>query len=246
MASRIEYSISLLCRVRVVIIIWLTDVTFKRTLETTFPLAARFLFTEWRKISGRKPSDLVFKAQIVQGKEVKQLAQESNTVENAVDAMPTATESTENAANEVAVEEAAATTPAATNSEEAPASESGSIVIPQPELGASLPPVVENAERREVENGRAYEVIFITKAGDADATEASIARMRSLIEDEGGAIDNVRTSEVRRLAYPIKRAIEGVYTVVNARFQTQHMAEIDRFFKLEESVLRHMILREEA
>ncbi len=126
--------------------------------------------------------------------------------------------------------------------------DSPNIIIPQPELGASLreQPSENNGERREVEGGRAYEIIFITRAGNADATEASIGRLRSMIETDGGALDNVRTSEVRRLAYAIKREIEGVYTVVNARFQSQHLSEIDRFFKLEESVLRHMILREEA
>jgi small subunit ribosomal protein S6 len=69
--------------------------------------------------------------------------------------------------------------------------------------------------------------------------------LREQIEGNGGAVDNVRTSETRRLAYPISKEIEGIYTVVNARFVTDRIAEIDRFFKLEEAVLRHMILKQE-
>ena len=180
------------------------------------------------------------------------MAQITESIENALDSSSPNKSNTEAERENVAAINAdiVDTTPESAESDAALVSaadtDSPNIVIPQPELGASLPPVEEQTERREVEGGRAYEIIFITKAGDADATEASIARLRTLIEDEGGALDNVRTSEVRRLAYAIKREIEGVYTVVNARFQTQHMAEIDRFFKLEESVLRHMILREEA
>ncbi len=161
------------------------------------------------------------------------------TQDTNIEVSPTETSATEPA---VAENQSVESTVAQSANDETP---SGEIIIPQPELGASLPPVEEPTERREVEGGRAYEIIFITKAGDADATEASIGRLRAMIEAEGGALDTVRTSEVRRLAYAIKREIEGVYTVVNARFGTQHLAEIDRFFKLEESVLRHMILRDE-
>ena len=117
---------------------------------------------------------------------------------------------------------------------------------PQRELSESLTGTeTPESERREVEGGREYEIIFITRADNAEATENTMKSARALIEEAGGAIDNVRVSEVRRLAYTIKREIEGVYTVVNTRFAQSHLPEIDRFFKLEESVLRHMILRDE-
>ncbi len=122
----------------------------------------------------------------------------------------------------------------------------GTVITPQPELSAALSSSTdEDAPRREVEGGRSYEIIFITRAGDPDATDTATNRLREQIEGNGGAVDNVRTSETRRLAYPISKEIEGIYTVVNARFLTDRIAEIDRFFKLEEAVLRHMILKQE-
>ncbi|HEX8234361.1 MAG TPA: 30S ribosomal protein S6 [Abditibacteriaceae bacterium] len=122
----------------------------------------------------------------------------------------------------------------------------GTVVVPQPELNDALSSSGnDDAPRREVEGGRSYEIIFITRAGDPDATDAATNRLREQIEGNGGAVDNVRTSETRRLAYPISKEIEGIYTVVNARFLTDRIAEIDRFFKLEEAVLRHMILKQE-
>lgn len=122
----------------------------------------------------------------------------------------------------------------------------GTVITPQPELSAALSSSSdEDAPRREVEGGRSYEIIFITRAGDPDATDTATNRLREQIEGNGGAVDNVRTSETRRLAYPISKEIEGIYTVVNARFLTDRIAEIDRFFKLEEAVLRHMILKQD-
>lgn len=193
--------------------------------------------------------------------EVNILAQESNPVVNALDSSsPNKYDSEEARENLASIDadivdtttEAAAEEAADAAAEEAPLSaaetNTPNVIVPQPELGESLSQADNGAtegERREVEGGRAYEIIFITRAGNAEETEKSIARLREMIETEGGAIDTIRTSEVRRLAYAIKREIEGVYTVVNTRFATQHMAEIDRFFKLEESVLRHMILRDE-
>lgn len=121
------------------------------------------------------------------------------------------------------------------------------VVVPQPELSEALSSDVDGeAPHKDVPGGRAYEIIFIGQPSDADANEASTMRLRAMIEDGGGAIDNVRTSETRRLAYPIAGQIEGVYVVVNTRFEASHIPELDRFFKLEESVLRHMILREES
>ena len=97
---------------------------------------------------------------------------------------------------------------------------------------------------KEVANGRAYEVAYIVVANNPEALDNSQTRVRALIEGAGGAVDNMRVSEVRRLAYPINKRTEGVYVIVNARFETTLTEELDRFFKLEETILRHMILRE--
>lgn len=116
----------------------------------------------------------------------------------------------------------------------------------QPELNDALSQKADSNEPlKEVEGGRAYEIIYIGRIGDAEATEATSAGLKALIDGIGGAIDNVRASEARRLAYPIKREVEGLYIVVNARLTPSHLPEVDRFFKLEESVLRHMILKED-
>lgn len=115
---------------------------------------------------------------------------------------------------------------------------------PQRELNDSLSSVGEATERKDVPDGRAYEIIYIVRPDAADASDSTSTRVRAMIEDGGGAVDNVRISEVRRLAYPIKKQIEGSYVVINARFKTDATAELDRFFKLEDNILRHMMIKE--
>jgi len=133
--------------------------------------------------------------------------------------------------------------PEATESEEAQPATAEAV---EPELSTSLSPAegasVETA-RADVSGGRDYETIFIVRVGEDP--NAVTERIRGLIEQGGGVIDNVRISELRRLAYPIQKQIEGVYVVLNGRFSKETAAELDRVFKIDEAVLRHMTLRED-
>lgn len=115
------------------------------------------------------------------------------------------------------------------------------------DLTPELQPLSPDAPARaEIEGARAYEVTFIAIANNPDALDATQKRVTALIEAAPGAVDNVRVSETRRLAYPIAKRTEGVYVVLNCRFPKALTLDLERFFKLEESVLRHVILREDA
>lgn len=112
-----------------------------------------------------------------------------------------------------------------------------------PELDASA-----EGEREELPDTRAYEVTYIVLANNEEAQTSTQNRLKEMIEAAGGAVDNARTTESRRLAFPIKKQAvnqtEGIYVVNNARFSQTLIPEMDRFFKLEDNVLRHIILRE--
>jgi len=117
----------------------------------------------------------------------------------------------------------------------------------QGELVEALTPLGDNSgEQKEVANGRPYEIVFIVRTTHGNDIEAITARANALIEGAEGAVDNVRTSDVRRFSYTIDKEVEGSYVVVNARFATGVVQELDRFFKLEEGVLRHLIVREDV
>ncbi len=113
-----------------------------------------------------------------------------------------------------------------------------------PELDASQ----QDAERTELPDTRAYEVTYIVLSNNEEAQKSTQGRLTQMIEQAGGAVDNSRSTESRRLAFPIKKQsitqTEGIYVVNNARFSQLLIPEMDRFFKLEDNVLRHIILRE--
>lgn len=128
----------------------------------------------------------------------------------------------------------------------APAYQAPAPARSQGELVEALTPVGEAAaEQKEVPNGRPYEIVVIVRTTHGAEIEGISQRARDLIEAPGGAVDNVRTSDVRRFSYPINKEVEGSYVVLNARFTTPTVLELDRAFKLEEGVLRHLIVRED-
>ena len=180
---------------------------------------------------------------------------EDNTVED--NAAPSEAAENETVETETAPTEAAKTAaPAATASDDDndasddddaddTASESRARPVSS-ELSETLSPLGEvSEERKEVEDGRSYEIIYIVRPSGDDNIQNVSNQVRSMIEDGKGAVDNVRVSESRRLAYPIDKEIEGSYVVINTRFHKSHLDEIDRFFRLNDAVLRHMILRQD-
>lgn len=60
-----------------------------------------------------------------------------------------------------------------------------------------------------------YETMLVTTATlDEEATAALVGKFKSLIE-ANGTIDSVEDWGKRRLAYPINKENEGVYTLIN-------------------------------
>ncbi len=158
-----------------------------------------------------------------------------------------ATSSTATDNNSSAVEETSPEAP--TQAPEAPAHTQAQAPQParvQGELVDALVPVGDAAsEQKEVPGGRPYEIVVIVRTTHGNDIESITNRAKELIESSGGAVDNVRTSDVRRFSYPINKEVEGSYVVLNGRFVTTTVLELDRFFKLEEGVLRHLIVRED-
>ncbi len=154
----------------------------------------------------------------------------------------TPTNETEATADEATADEATADEAIAgeASADEATADE----VAAEPDLSESLSEVEAapvETERVEVEDGRDYELIFIVRI--TESTDGATERVRAVIEQSGGVVDNVRVSDQRRLAYPIKKEIEGFYVVVNGRYTKEAAAELDRVLKLDEAILRHMTIR---
>ena len=88
-----------------------------------------------------------------------------------------------------------------------------------------------------------YESLFIVDVTvGEEATEATVNKFLSLIEANAEVVDVAKWGK-RRLAYPINDMPEGYYTVVTHKCPGEFLAELDRVFNIDESVMRSMTVK---
>ncbi len=139
-----------------------------------------------------------------------------------------------------APEQVAEATPTLTAVEEQPVVEAKDVTV------AEVPaPTVAPERKKEIPKGaRSYELIFLVDAGlPKEELNALIEKVQTFLEQREGVVDNVRVSDVRRLAYEIKKRTHGIYVVFNFWLAPHLLNELERMLRLEERVLRHMVIK---
>lgn len=90
---------------------------------------------------------------------------------------------------------------------------------------------------------RLYESTFIINAALEDPdVEAVIRRVTDYIDNHGGTFVEMNKWGRRRLAYPIKKKYNGYYVYMAFEAASEILPLVERFFNLEENVLRHLTL----
>ena len=93
---------------------------------------------------------------------------------------------------------------------------------------------------------RKYETIFILLPSlDEEAVKANVEKFKGVIENNGGEIENVDAWGKRKLAYEIQKVGEGFYTLINFNANPELPKELDRVFRITDSVIRHIIINPE-
>lgn len=92
---------------------------------------------------------------------------------------------------------------------------------------------------------RKYEVVFIIRPIEEEATNAVIEKFSKLIANNGGTIDKEDRWGKKRLAYEIKDCTDGFYCLFNFTAESACAAELDRVMKITDEVLKHLIVRED-
>lgn len=90
---------------------------------------------------------------------------------------------------------------------------------------------------------RKYEILFIVRPLDEDATNAVIEKFSKLIAANGGEIVKEDRWGKKRLAYDIKKESEGYYVLFYTNCEPNCINECDRVMKITDEVLKHMIVR---
>jgi len=69
-----------------------------------------------------------------------------------------------------------------------------------------------------------YEVMFIVKPAEEEATNAVIEKVEALIARVGGTVEKVDRWGKRRLAYAVKKFTDGFYVLINFENTDPHEA----------------------
>ncbi|MDR0922512.1 MAG: 30S ribosomal protein S6 [Lactobacillales bacterium] len=94
-----------------------------------------------------------------------------------------------------------------------------------------------------------YEILYIIRPNiDEEAKTALVDRFDSILKDNGAEVSESKDWEKRRLAYEINGFREGIYHIVNVSAPSTAAAinEFDRLAKINDGILRHMIVKLEA
>lgn len=92
---------------------------------------------------------------------------------------------------------------------------------------------------------RKYETVFIIRPDmDEAATNAVIEKITSVITENGGTLDNSNIWGLRKLAYLIEDYAEGFYVVFNFSSELNVIDALEYNFKVSDSILRHIIVRD--
>lgn len=90
---------------------------------------------------------------------------------------------------------------------------------------------------------KAYELLFIVATTIDDETRAGVMkRIETTITDAQGVVDNVDNWGKRKLAYEINGLSDGDYTLIDFHTDPQSIAELDRVLRINDAVVRHMIV----
>ena len=90
-----------------------------------------------------------------------------------------------------------------------------------------------------------YEIMYIIAAAlEDERKEAVIDTVNGIIED-GGEVVKTEIMGLRRLAYPIQKHADGVYSFITFSAENTAPAEIEGRLRIMENVLRFLIIRQE-
>ncbi len=91
---------------------------------------------------------------------------------------------------------------------------------------------------------RDYELVMILspEATEAEAG-ATVKNISDTIVDSGGAISRQDNWGVRRLAYPIRRFIEGNYFITRCAMDAQAAVALNETLNSAQDVLRHLVIK---
>ena len=90
----------------------------------------------------------------------------------------------------------------------------------------------------------AYELMLVLAPNaPEDAVSGVLERVNRYVNDRGGSVESQELWGRRRLAYPIHRFLEGQYYLTHLQLPPDATVELETQLRINEQVLRHLLLR---
>ena len=91
-----------------------------------------------------------------------------------------------------------------------------------------------------------YEVTYIINPNvEEEPRQALVERFSGLITGSGGAVDSIDDWGKKQLAYEINDMTEGHYIFMQFSCEAEFPTELERNLKINEDIMRYMIIRQE-
>jgi len=91
-----------------------------------------------------------------------------------------------------------------------------------------------------------YEGMFILKPDIAqEGLDKAAGAIEAAITKSGGKVENCAKWARRKLAYPVKKHVEGEYYLCNFEAEPNSIIDIEGIYRLNESILRVLITQKE-
>ena len=91
-----------------------------------------------------------------------------------------------------------------------------------------------------------YEMMFIVKSDGENAAVKGVADAISKVaKDNGAKVEELKDLGLKKLAYPIKKEINGYYYLLTFDANKETVEELNRKTSINENVIRHLIVRKE-
>src|SRR5438045_1303739 len=97
--------------------------------------------------------------------------------------------------------------------------------------------------KRNTENMRHYEVVFLVHPDQSEQVPAMIERYTNLITGRKGKVHRLEDWGRRPLAYPINKIMKAHYVLMNIECDQPTVNELGDNFRYNDAVIRDMILR---
>lgn len=93
---------------------------------------------------------------------------------------------------------------------------------------------------------RKYEIMYIIRPDlEEEGQKALVERFNNVLTENGAEINEVEEKGRRRLAYEINDYRNGIYIVLYVTAGSEAIDEFDRLMKINDDVLRFMVIKDE-